>query len=86
MRQWPTPDQRPQAAPPGLATPTQNPADAANAGRTRPVYPYPGMAVYSGHGDPRQASSYRRGELTGQGGVVQWAGSGFFAPYPFKAL
>jgi len=26
--------------------------------RTRPIYPYPMLARYSGHGDPRQASSF----------------------------
>jgi hypothetical protein len=26
--------------------------------RTRPIYPYPALARYSGHGDPKQASSF----------------------------
>ena len=26
--------------------------------RTRPIYPYPRLARYSGQGDPKQASSF----------------------------
>lgn len=80
------PAKRLDGPPPGFAQLAQRPADAANAGRTRPIYPYPGMAVYSGQGDPRLASSYRRAELQDQGGVAQWMGSDFFSPYAFKAL
>ena len=77
--------ERPQGPPPGFAPLAQSPADPANAGRTRPVYPYPGMAVYSGQGDVRQASAYRRGELQDVGDVSPWMGSDFFTPYAFKA-
>jgi hypothetical protein len=77
---------KPQGTPPGLVQLAPNPTDAANVGRTRPVYPYPGMAVYGGQGDPRQATSYRRAELQKQGNVARWLGSALFTPYPFKAL
>lgn len=84
------PDERGQAAPnrkgppPGLGSLPVSPADAANAGRWRPLYPYPYTAVYSGQGDPRKADAYRPAQLQSQGSVPQWLGSDFFSPYPFK--
>lgn len=82
----PDDSERPHGPPPGFPRLAQSPADAANTGRTRPVYPYPGMAVYSGEGDVRQASSYHRVELQDVGDVPHWMGSDFFTPYVFKAL
>ncbi|WPP01659.1 tannase/feruloyl esterase family alpha/beta hydrolase [Pseudomonas sp. HR96] len=84
------PDEPGQAAPnrkgppPGLGSLPVSPADAANAGRSRPLYPYPYTAVYSGQGDPRKADAYRPAQLQSQGSVPQWLGSDFFSPYPFK--
>jgi hypothetical protein len=48
--------------------------------RTRPVYPYPAIAVYKGAGDINSASSFERK----QGPVVpaaklNWQGSGFYS-------
>ncbi|KTB95202.1 hypothetical protein AO073_15230 [Pseudomonas syringae ICMP 11293] len=77
---------RPHGPPPGLTPLALSPAGAANAGRTRPVYPYPCMAVYSGQGDARQAGVYRRVELRDAGYVTHRMGSDLFTPYAFKPL
>ncbi|MEK1943179.1 MAG: tannase/feruloyl esterase family alpha/beta hydrolase [Pseudomonas sp.] len=70
--------------PPGQGKPPMGPPpvfDTANQGRTRPVYPYPLVAVYDGHGDPKQASSYRPERSPVAESNVQWLGADFFTPY-----
>ncbi|KAF1052892.1 MAG: Mono(2-hydroxyethyl) terephthalate hydrolase [Stenotrophomonas maltophilia] len=69
--------------PPGMQPLPQSPADAANAGRSRPLYPYPYVAVYQGHGDIREASSYRRGQPQVTTPTPNWLGQDFFLPYSF---
>lgn len=49
--------------------------------RFRPVYPYPMVAVYDGHGDPLRASSYVEHGPLYQGSLPEWAGSDFYQPY-----
>lgn len=55
-------------------------ADQANAGRTRLVYPYPEVAVYTGSGDPLQAASYHRGGPIDTAPTPTWRGDDFFKP------
>lgn len=56
-------------------------ADQANAGRTRPLYPFPYVAVYNGSGDPRLAASYHRGGPIDSTPTPAWVGADFFTPY-----
>jgi len=46
--------------------------------RSRPVFPYPARAAYSGQGDPSDAASYRRGAPLFTGASPEWAGADFF--------
>ncbi|WP_277961210.1 tannase/feruloyl esterase family alpha/beta hydrolase [Pseudomonas sp. RIT-To-2] len=55
-------------------------ADQANAGRTRPVYPWPYTAAYNGKGDPRLAASYQRGGPQDTSPTPAWLGADFFTP------
>lgn len=48
--------------------------------RTRPVYPWPSIAVYDGKGDPSKASSFVRGGAISFE-MPNWAGADFFMPY-----
>jgi feruloyl esterase len=41
-----------------IASPVPLPLDPANIAFTRPVFPYPARAVYSGKGDPNDAASF----------------------------
>jgi feruloyl esterase len=50
------------------------------ADRSRPVYPYPVLARYSGRGDPNDASSYGRGAPLVTAGTPDWAGADFYRP------
>ncbi|MGB8602715.1 MAG: tannase/feruloyl esterase family alpha/beta hydrolase [Rhizomicrobium sp.] len=52
-----------------------------DAPRSRPVYPYPAVAVYDGHGDPNKAESFHAGAPWVSEKTPVWAGSDFFAPY-----
>jgi hypothetical protein len=49
--------------------------------RSRPVYPYPAVAVYNGYGDPNAATSFHLGAPLGADAVPPWAGSDFYRPY-----
>jgi feruloyl esterase len=55
--------------------------DPANAGRARPVYPYPLVAVYDAKGDPKLASSYTPQRSPVAETRVEWMGADFFKPY-----
>jgi feruloyl esterase len=48
--------------------------------RSRPVYPYPYLTAYDGHGDPSQAASYTRGTPLSFD-MPKWAGADFYRPY-----
>jgi hypothetical protein len=63
--------------PPGLAD------DATPAGpqRSRPVFPYPAVATYAGHGDAADAASYLPTTPTVPTTGVAWAGSILYRPY-----
>jgi hypothetical protein len=49
--------------------------------RSRPVFPYPALAKYSGQGDPNDAPSYGRGAPRFTGTAPEWAGGDFFLPW-----
>lgn len=48
---------------------------------SRPVYPYPSIAVYNGHGDPQQATSYHPVRLKNVPDGYEWMGKDFYQPY-----
>jgi feruloyl esterase len=60
--------------------PGMQPAMADVVARSRPVYPYPYIAAYAGHGDANDGANYVRGKAI-KVAVPQWAGSGFYQPY-----
>ncbi|MGE9552886.1 tannase/feruloyl esterase family alpha/beta hydrolase [Erwinia amylovora] len=55
------------------------PSNAAS----RPVYPYPFYAVWSGHGDVSKASSYIKKPLSFRDNTYRWAGKDFYSGYKF---
>jgi Tannase and feruloyl esterase len=71
------PTRRPDAAP------AQDAGSVApqTVAQSRPVYPYPSIAVYDGQGDPNLASSYGRGAALVSDGTPDWAGADFYHPY-----
>jgi len=77
--------------PPGLrpagSLPAQRPAgeSAASVSRSRPLYPYPEIARYSGQGDRNLAEHYRRGAPLTRGETPPWAGADFFSPTSYGA-
>ena len=48
---------------------------------TRPVYPYPDLAVYSGAGPPTDAANWTRGAPAPVVRLRDWPGADLFAPY-----
>ena len=54
---------------------------SSNVTATRPVYPYPAVALYSGSGDWHVASNYVQGAPLYNAVDPVWAGSYFYAPY-----
>ncbi len=69
-------DARANAGPPAGMMPTV----LAGPKRTRPIYPYPHVAAYSGKGDPNDAVNWRRGGAVPVA-IPMWAGSWYFRPY-----
>jgi len=53
----------------------------ADNAASRPVYPYPDYAVYSGKGDVSQAANYQRKKLATVPENYHWLGEGFYKPY-----
>ncbi len=53
----------------------------AEGAPSRPVFPYPDYAVYSGKGDVSQATSYERKRLATVPVAYQWLGEKLFTPY-----
>lgn len=49
--------------------------------RSRPVYPYPGIAAYDGHGNPNTADSFHRSVSKLTFTMPMWRGANFFQPY-----
>lgn len=52
---------------------------------TRPVYPYPYVAVYTGHGDITKADNWEKGDRTQVVNLRQWPGSDLFGVYEVTA-
>ena len=73
-----TPASRPNGVPPG---PPPGPTGASIPDRTRPVYPYPQLARYTGHGSPDDAANFTA--VTGQAWQVNesWYGASFFSSH-----
>lgn len=59
--------------PPGAPAPPVVPA------RSRPIYPYPYVAAYAGHGDPDAGANWERGKAV-PAEVPVWAGSDYYMP------
>ncbi len=66
--------------PSGAAPPQEMDLQGNASARSRPVYPYPYIAAYSGKGDPNQATSYVRGPAK-PAPTPTWLGSDFYQPY-----
>ena len=62
----------PQMALPGVTPPPE---------MTRPVYPYPDLAVYSGAGPPTDAANWTRGAPAPVVRLRDWPGADLFTPY-----
>jgi feruloyl esterase len=61
------------------------PRPDAKALRTRPVFPYPLLAQYTGHGSPDDAENYTSvPSPIGQTASYAWEGAGFYAPDMLK--
>ena len=51
---------------------------------TRPVYPYPAVAKFSGTGDWHDAANWAKGSALYDAPTRSWAGASFYAPYTPK--
>ena len=61
--------------------PATNLGVAALPDMTRPVWPWPATAAFSGTGDPTDAAAWVRGPDAEIVALRDWAGEDFFAPY-----
>lgn len=72
------------SGPGGAATPASRaplPRPDASALRTRPVFPYPLLARYTGHGSPDDAANYTSvPSPAGETASYAWEGAGFYGP------
>lgn len=50
---------------------------------TRPVYPYPHVAGWSGEGDVHDAATWSEGPAAEIVGLRDWPGADLFTPYAF---
>lgn len=55
----------------------------ADDAESRPIFPYPDYAVYSGKGDEKKAASYLRARLSNVPASYPWLGEGMLKPYAF---
>jgi len=55
-----------------------------NVTASRPVYPYPAVAKYTGSGDWHNGANYTQGAPLYTAASRAWAGSGFYTPYTAK--
>jgi hypothetical protein len=53
--------------------------------RSRPVFPYPALAKYTGQGDANDAANYVEGAPLYTAKTAEWAGQSFFEPYVPRA-
>ena len=68
-----------QANAPNAVTTYQTDA-SNNVTATRPVYPYPAIATYTG-GDWHSAANYTQGAPLFSAPLPNWAGASFYTPY-----
>jgi feruloyl esterase len=61
--------------PPGMMPP-----EIVGPPRSRPVYPYPYVAIFRGRGDPNLSSSWAKGGAVPVA-IPNWAGSRLYTPY-----
>ncbi|APA87585.1 tannase/feruloyl esterase family alpha/beta hydrolase [Paraburkholderia sprentiae WSM5005] len=54
---------------------------SSNVTASRPVYPYPAVAKYTGSGDWHNGANYTQGAPLYTASSRTWAGSSFYAPY-----
>jgi hypothetical protein len=67
---------------PAAVGPQEVAGDATKADRTRPVYPYPLTAIYSGSGSIDDANSFRPGPPKPAAAAdLQWLGASFYASH-----
>jgi feruloyl esterase len=66
-------------APNAVMTYQTDASDAVTA--TRPVYPYPAVAKYTGSGDWHDAANYTQGAALYTATTPAWAGASFYTPY-----
>lgn len=57
---------------------------SSNVTASRPVYPYPAVAKYSGSGDWHDGANYTQGPQLYSAKTPAWAGSSFYTPYAAK--
>jgi hypothetical protein len=55
-----------------------------NVTASRPVYPYPAVARYTGSGDWHSGTNYTQGAPLYNARTLAWAGSSFYTPYTSK--
>lgn len=66
-------------APAGVTTYRTDSSNTVTA--SRPVYPYPAVARYSGTGDWHAAANWVQGDPLFDAPTQPWAGAGFYVPY-----
>ena len=69
-------------APEAVTTVLTDSSSAVTA--TRPVYPYPAVAKFSGTGDWHDAANWVKGSALYNAPTRSWAGASFYAPYTPK--
>ena len=69
------------AAPRGERMPARDLGVAPLPQMTRPVYPWPATAAYTGQGDWTDAANWTQGPDAQTVALRDWAGADFFAPY-----
>ncbi len=65
----------------GGMMPSKNLGVATLPNMTRPVYPWPATAAYTGLGDPLDAANWMQGPDAETVPLRDWAASDFFAPF-----
>jgi feruloyl esterase len=69
-----------QATAPNAVT-TYQTDSSNNVTASRPVYPYPAVAKYTGSGDWHVAANYVEGDALYDAATQTWAGASFYSPY-----
>ena len=82
----PRPERGPGPMPPaGQGGANEAATQAAAADLTRPIYPYPYIAKYTGHGSVREAANFVRGPARpAPDEITHWLGSSFYEAQPLQ--